>query len=278
MVKIGNGYYFMFIFIAALYAVILFLILRKKSTKTKRLVLTIILFLNLALHFSKLAFEPYRSGLPITIRKITFENICAVSTLLFPFLFLIKKNTIISDYMYFIGICGGLGAMFFPTEAIGKAPYIFDVIRFYICHMNLFTVPLLACLLGLYRPRIKRFWAIPLLFLVHLTIILINEIILIKIGWVNGNITEVLDPNIRNSSFIFGLPDSFKGAKFLFDPFIPPVFKTDWLHLTNGVPYYTPILWMFFPVLIYLPLAYALITAPWWIADIVKWQKIKKFI
>lgn len=275
-IQVGNIYYFLYIIIAVIYALVLFLCLRKAKDSVKHKTLLVILFLNFGLHFLKLAFEPYRSGLPGTIRKVTFENICAVSTLLFPFIFLKRKQNILHDYMFFIGICGGLGALAFPTEAIGKYAFAFDTIRFYFCHINLIVIPVVACALKLYRPRIKKFWAIPLLFMGQLLIIMINELILIRIGWVQGNLSTFLDRSYRNNSFIFGLTPEFDKLAFLIDPLVPWFFKTDVFNINHGVPFYTPILWMTIPLWIYFPIVYALLTSPFWISDLVKKGREKK--
>lgn len=233
--------------------------------------LLVLAFLNLGLHFLKLAFEPYRSsGFPGIIRKVTFENICAGTTLVMPFIYLFKKQNSLHDYLFFIGVCGGLGALVYPTEALGKAPFIFDVIRFYICHIHLFAIPALMCALNIYRPRLSKTWTIPLYFFAHLLIIFLNEIWLIKIGWVNSNMQEFFSPDVRNSSFIFGLPENFKGASVLFEPFIPKLFKTDPFNIMGGGAYYAPILWLIFPAIIYLPIVYLVLCSPLYIT---KWVK-----
>ena len=274
-IKVGNLYYFIYIILAVVYALVLFLCLKKCKKNTQHTVLLVILFLNFGLHFLKLAFEPYRSGLPGTIRKVTFENICAVSTLLFPFIFIKKKQTVLHDYMFFIGVCGGLGALLFPTEAIGKLPFVFDTIRFYFCHINLIAIPVVAAALGLYRPRIKKFWTIPLLFMAHLLIIFINELVLMRIGWVEGDFSTFLDRNYRNNSFIFGLTSDFDAVGFLIEPLVPWFFKADILNINNGVPFYTPIVWMIIPLWIYFPIVYAILTSPFWISDLIKRRKSK---
>ncbi len=271
MVKMGNGFYFMFIIIGLAYTIALYFVLRKQDKKVVRTVLIVLAFCNLGLHFLKLAFEPYRSsGFPGIIRKITFENICAGTTLIMPFIYLFKKQNSLHDYLFFIGVCGGLGALFYPTEALDRAPFIFDVIRFYICHIHLFAIPALMCALNIYRPRLTKTWTIPLYFYAHLLIIFLNEIWLIKIGWVSSSMQEFFSAEVRNSSFIFGLPQSFKGVSFLLDPFIPNIFKTDVFNIMGGAPYYTPILWLVCPGLIYLPIVYLILCSPLYLTKLAK--------
>lgn len=261
MVQIGNFYYFLFIGIAAGLITGLYFILRNRSRKVQYNTLCVILFLNLGLHFIKLLFPPYRDEFPLSWEKITFINICAASTLLFPFLFLIKKQSVLHDYMYFIGFCGGFGALILPTEAIGK-PFTFDVIRFYLCHMTLVSVPLLAAMLGIYRPRLKKAWAIPVLFLAHETIILVNEIILVSTGLVKCTTAEFFDRAFRNSSFIFGPLPEADGIARIITVFVPRVFTQDLFGINNGVGFYWPVVWLIIPAFLYLPIVYTVIAAP----------------
>lgn len=276
IVKVGNGFYFMYIIIAVIYFVSLYLILRKRSEKTQRVVLVIILFLNFALHFLKQAFVPYINNFPSSLRKSTLENICAVSTVFFPFIFLIKKQNILHDYMYFIGFCGGLGALLYPTEALNEFPFAFDVLRFYFCHINLIVVPLTAAMLGINRPRLKKFWAIPILFLAQEAIICLNEIFLIKIGFVKSTWSEFLDRKIRNNSFVFGLTPEFDFLSFLFDPLVPFFFKTDVFHINGGTPFYFPVLWFIVPSFVYLIPVYIIASSPFWIYDFAKKKILHK--
>ncbi len=279
VVKIGNGFYFLYICLALVYIVALSLSLRGKSTKTVRITLLVILFLNFSLHFLKQAFVPYINNLPQSIRRSTVENLCAVSTVFFPFIFLIKKQTVLHDFMYFIGVSGGLGALFFPTEAINMPPFAFDTIRFYICHTNLLAVPLVSAITGIYRPRWSKFWTIPLLFLVWETIICLNEFFLIGVGLVDAEFSDLLNPGFRNSSFTFGVRPDFAWAAAVFDPFVPSFFKTDAFHINGGKPFYFPVLWLIGPAFVFLIPIYLIISAPFQIPLyqklIQKWRERK---
>ncbi len=275
-VILGNGFYFMYIVLALVFFATLLFILRKKSEKTIRIVLIVILFINFALHFLKQAFPPYINNMPKALEDSTLVNICAVSTFFFPFVYLIKKHTVLHDYVFFIGMLGGLLAVFYPTEALGEFAFSFDVIRFYFCHSTLFVVPLVAALLGLYRPRLKSFWAIPLLFLAQSTIICLNEMFLIKVGLVDAKISDLLNKEFRNYSFVFGLKDDFSTFAFLFDPLIPFFLKTDAFNINGGTAFYFPVLWQIIPAFVYLIPLYIIISSPFWIYTCVKKAKSTK--
>ena len=275
-VQVGNGFYFMYICIAVVYAAAIALILRRTSKKTARIVLLVILFLNFSLHFIKQAFVPYVNNLPQSIRRSTVENLCAVSTVFFPLIFLIKKHTVLHDFMYFIGVAGGISALFYPTEALGQPPFAFDTIRFYVCHTNLLVVPLTAAIVGLHRPRISKFWAIPLLFLVWEAIICLNEYFLMGVGLVDGNYSDLLNPGFRNSSFTFGVRPDFAWSAALFDPFVPWFFKTDAFGLNGGKAFYFPVLWLIGPAFVYLIPLYVIVSSPFWIYTLLNKNRSQK--
>lgn len=276
-VEIGNGYYFLYIAIALAYVLTLVFTLRKASPKTARTVLLVILFLNFSLHFIKQFFEPYRNDFPYSLRRSTFENICGVSTMVFPFIFLIKKHNVLHDFMYFIGMCGGLGALFYPTEAIGRAPFVFDTLRFYVCHINLAAVPLTAAIIGLHRPRLRAWPYIPLIFIAWETLICMNELVLVGAGAVPGaTIADLLNPGFRNTSFVFGVRPDFGWAKNVFDPFVPKFLRTDAFNLNGGTPFYFPVLWLVIPSFVFLIPIYLVISSPFWIYTLITARAAKR--
>ena len=260
-VRIGNPAYCFYLAAAAVYLFALIASLRGRSPKAVRAVLWVILLANFSLHFIKQAFPPYCNHAQ-SIRRSTVENLCAVSTVFFPFLFLFKKQNILHDFMYFIGVCAGLCALFYPVEAIGNPPFAFDSVRFYVCHINLLAVPLVAAVCGVYRPRLKSFWAIPLLFLAWETIICLNEFFLMGVGLVDGEFADLLNAGFRNSSFAFGVRPDFAWAAKVFDPLVPWFFRTDAFGLNGGTAFYFPVLWMILPAVVFLIPLYLILASP----------------
>ncbi len=261
-VEFGNIYYILYIGIIIAVIIAGYFLLRDKEKNIIRRILLIILFLNFALHFLKLLFNPYVNNLPNSIHKATLENLCAVSTVLFPFIFMIKKHTILHDYMYFIGLAGGIAALIYPTEALGESPFAFDTLRFYFCHGVLFAIPLLSAILGIYKPRLSCFWAIPLLFLAHEAIILLNEIVLIKTGLIDATLESFLSRDSRNNSFIFGPTSDFDSiAKFL-TVFVPEIFTKDIFGINGGNDFYWPIIWIIGPAVVYFIPIYTIFALP----------------
>jgi hypothetical protein len=275
-VEFGNFYYFFYIGLAVVLIVLGYFLLRKKSYEFKYKTLLIILFMNLGLHFIKMFFDPCRSELPWSWTSITFENICAGSTLVFPFLFWQKKYKFLHNYMFFIGVCGGAAALAYPTQALGESPIIFETIRFYVCHISLIAIPVLAAMLGVYKPElsIKSILFIPVCFLVHETIILINELFLIAVGLVQTDLATFLSSSgERNASFIFGPWPSFAGAGKIITIFTPSFMLKDVFMINGGVDFYWPVIWMAIPAFIYLPIVYAILSSPFWLPEFIKNKK-----
>ena len=162
IIKVGNFYYGLELFLAFTIMILCYIFLRNKSSKYQYRFLLIWSFVGFGLHFLK-QFIYWDINM---LGRSTAENICAVSTLIFPFIMLKKKKTILHDFMFFIGIIGGLAGLLYPTEAIGRMIYDFETLRFYFCHMSLFAIPLLLAVFGLQTPRIEKWYLIHYVFLV----------------------------------------------------------------------------------------------------------------
>lgn len=248
-VELFKGFaYFFYMGIFILFWVGSVLFLKNKSEAFKRRYIASILFFALILHFLKLLFPPY-FGDDTAIRKITPENICALSTLTFPFIFL-SKNSTLKDYMFYVGVLSGLLAVIIPIEALEKDAYIFafDTIRFYVHHIILTVAPFLMVSSGLHQLNYHRLYRVPLLFLTVLGIILINEIILIELGIVQMRNMDLFDvESYRNFSMIFGPREIFPGAVNLLSFFVPTFMTKIPFGPFAGQIKYWPIIWMLIP-------------------------------
>ncbi|MBO2516174.1 MAG: hypothetical protein CW338_02705 [Clostridiales bacterium] len=249
MVELGNIYYFMFLLAGAGIFCLVYFLLRGRDDRTKKTVFFIWLMLNFSLHFLKQLIPGY--SLPDSLHKSTAENICAVSTLFFPFIMLLKKENPLRDFMFFIGVAGGMGAFLYPTEAFGRALNEPDIYRFYFCHFTLGAVPLLSELLGLYRPRMRRFWVIPLLFLCCEAVIFLNEAVLASTGIVSSTPAQFFDRDIRNNGFVFGPTSDMAGLGNILTAVVPSFMKRDITGLFGGGEMYWPVVWLLIPGFVY---------------------------
>ena len=269
MVEYFNFYYFFYIAFALGLLLGLYFFLRNKSKKTSTIVLFAVLLSGFVLHFVKLAFEPYSGWMPVAIITITPENICAVSILVFPWLFLFGKK-ILKDYMFYMGVISGLGATLIPIDAIGYHAFEFETMRYYFCHTIIWVIPLLMVLLKLHTLDYKRIIKVPFLAYFVLCIILVNEVILIGAGFVH--ISHLFSNEMRNSALIFGPLADVEFVGKLFAPLIPEIFKTVPIGVNAGAVFYWPIIWLVIPFFIYFCLIAIFLALPF------EYKNIKKDI
>lgn len=252
IIEWGNTIQYITLGVFLVITILFGLILRNKDQEMQKKVLIVVAFINLAIHFLKLLIPEYKADLPTSFRKVTFENICATTTIMMPFIMLCE-NKVMKDYLFYIGILGGLAALIYPTEAFRRDLLEIDVIRFYICHMILFIVPFYMVFFGIHDLDIKRVPLFPLTFLVVECLILANEVILMEAGFVDfrGKV-DFLEYNYRNSNFIFGPTEELKEiSDKIVEPLVPDMFKTVGAGTYIGKEKYVPVLWMAVPCFIY---------------------------
>lgn len=239
-VQLFNWFYFMYIVLGAGIIVGLYFLLRKKSEKTKTLVIGGILIFNLVLHFLKLTFPPYSTDPDKAMSQIWFINICGISVLAFPFFFF-SKNKTLKDFMFYLGVISGFLALVYPTEAIDKAPFALDTIRFYITHLIIFMAPLLMMMLKLHAVSYRRIWAMPLLVCAYLLFILVQNVLQSELGIISLRNGDFFNPNYHNPSLIWGPTD---GVAVVFKIFTPSFMKTVPYGPYAGEAKYWPFFWL----------------------------------
>lgn len=258
-------FYLVYIPLAIIATILIILYLKEKKDEQRYKFLIIISFFGLALHLIKPFFFPYNTyEMPDILRKITFENICAVSALIYPFVLIFKNKTLL-DYIATIGMIGGIAAFFYPTEVIlgmfdsmtvvyEHKLFAFDTIRFFAVHYIIFIVPMLLLYYQLHTFELKRIIYFPITIMSVLTLIFLNELILEKLGWLNEvhNFYDrniFYDHNIRNSSFVFGITDSLRSISGWLLILVPQKWQE---------PIFRPVYWILFPIIIYGPILYYL--------------------
>ena len=146
--------YFIYLLICAGICVSFYFIFKNKSKKTQFFAILVPLFLSFIIHFFKLFIPVYRNDLPASIISITPESLCAVSTLIFPFIY-ISKNTILKNYMVVFGIISGFLTLLLPGDVIGIDATNIEVVRFYFAHLVIFMCPLFMYIFGIHKPKGK---------------------------------------------------------------------------------------------------------------------------
>lgn len=254
-VEMFNLYYFIYLGITALVTIILIFYLKNKSDDYKKWFLFGLLVVNFAIHFLKIFIYPYTT-VDFRITKVSPENICAVSVLLFPFLYF-TKNQSLKDYMVMAGMASGLLALFYPVDLIvetfngeyfgPKHAFAIESIRFYITHILIFVVPFLMMYFKLHKVSIKRVWHAPILLFFVLIIIFINELLITLFGWVPKE--DLFNPMKRNPSFIFGARSDLQGLGVFLGLLVPAFMMR--FDPVSGITYYLPVVWLILPVFIY---------------------------
>ena len=208
IVKLGNICYFFFIVFAIGLTIGLYFLLRNKSLKTKKILIGGLLIFNLFLHFIKVLFPPYSLDSSFAMENLWFINICAVSVLVFPFLFFSKSDTA-KDWMFYIGVISGFLALIYPTEALDKSIFTFDLWRFYFCHIIIIVAPLLMIILKVHKLNYHNIWKMPFCMMAVLLFIICNQVLQSELGIIDLRGSDMLQDGCgyRNNSLIWGPTD-----------------------------------------------------------------------
>ena len=248
MIDYFNFYCYLYIAFALGLLTGLYFLLRNKSKRTCNIVLFSLLLSSFILHFVKLAFNYYQDWMPWAIISITPENLCAVSALVFPWLYISNKK-ILKDYLFYMGVLSGLCATIYPMGAAGLNAFEFETVRFYYCHILIWVVPLLMVMLKLHTLDYRRILKVPFLIYLALCIILVNETVLTGAGFINAD--YLFSNAVRNASFIFGPSPEVSVLGKLFTALTPGVFTKVPVGANAGSVFYWPVVWMIIPVYVY---------------------------
>lgn len=267
-----NFWHILGIFLSVCSYVVLYLLLKKRKEKTKKIALFLILVFALLLHFLKVYIPPYSVDENRLNNDIWFINICAANIFIFPFIF-ISKSKGAKDYMFYIGLLSGLISVIYPMEPILKgeaqASEFLDVVRFYIHHTILWVVPLLMVTLKLHKITYKgSIWA-PTGLLILMLIIILNQVFQEELGFIIRKTNDFLLVKFKNTSYIWG-PDDKIG--YFIAKFTPDIFKIVPAGSYAGEVKYWPWFWLIVP-------AYVLITPiSFGISLLFDWNNLKNDI
>jgi hypothetical protein len=252
-VELGNFFYFLYIALGVILTLVFIRILKNKSYSYRYWFIFGLIVLNFAIHILKIFIYPYTT-VEYIITKISLENICAVSAVLFPFLYF-SKNKTLRDYMVMAGIASGIITFFFPVDAMSpsfnggylgyKGAFQLETIRFYVSHYLIFLAPFLLMHFKMHTISIHRIYNMPLILMTVLIIIFINEILITLAGWVP--VEDFFDPNKRNPSFIFGVKGELSGLGLVLGFFVPAFLRVNPFSSMG----FFPVLWLIVPVVIY---------------------------
>jgi len=263
VIKMFNVYYFMYLIIAVIFTVSAIKFLKTKNDPFKRKFIYGLILFNFAIHFLKILIFPYNDPYFVEHRivKVSFENICAVSVLIYPFLYL-SKNKILREYMILVALLSGILALTIPVDVFSntfnavditgiyvKTAFQIETIRFYTTHYILFLSAFLLLYFRLDTITMKNAKWMPWMLLGVLFILYLNEWVLSLFDFVPSGI-DMYDPDGRNPSLIFGVKnlDALSGIGQAVKIFVPKMFT---INPFTGDTFFWPVMWLFFPVMIY---------------------------
>ena len=171
---------------------ILYFLLRKKSQKTQSNFILTLLIISFIIHFLKLLLPEYKDYLPYSLSSITFESICAISTLTFPFIF-VSKNKYLKDYMVTIGIVSGIITLLLPLETISNNFFNLENIRFFFAHFVILTSSLFMYLFKIHKLEGHFLKNSIIIFLIAILIMLVNNCIFIYFAYDKETLLEYLN-------------------------------------------------------------------------------------
>lgn len=246
-IPLGSSTHIIGIILYLLILVFSCIFIKKIDMKKRKFIVFFLLSFGFCLHFAKLLFPPYRNLWPKSIRKVTFENICAVSTICFPFFYL-SKNKYLRDYMFYLGLISGTAAILFPMT--DYYPYFtFDTFRYYICHIIISLAPLLMVVSGIHHLNYHRILMVSVIFIIVEGLLAINDVFMVK--W-------HLNDHYTNFSLPFGLEEKHLNALGKLQNIIlifVPVFLRNKNYIFSGITtQFVPVAWLIIPVFIYLTL------------------------
>ena len=275
-IQFFNGWYFLFLALSFGGFAGLYFLLRNRREKTVKIVLISLMVFALVLHFMKGLFPPYSLDYERHLRDSWFINICGANIGLFPFM-LLSKNKYCRDYMFYLGLIGGLAAIFYPIDPVMKPDQnaeIYDVLRFYLHHNLLWYVPLLMVLLKIHHLDYRRIWAVPIIFLLVLLFIMLNQIFQSELGFIGLRGDDIHAIPYVNNSLIWG-PDGH--ISNLIDWACPSFFKTIPVGPHAGEAKYWPWFWLIVPSFVVLIPGCFLLSLPFEIPhirqDIRNWKE-----
>lgn len=250
--QLFNGWYFLFIFLSVGGFFALYFLLRNKSKNVIKLVLIFLMVFALVLHFLKGLFPPYSENYDIHLRDSWFINICGANIGLFPFM-LLSKNKHVKDYMFFIGVLSGIIAICYPIDPILKgeaqAEEWIDILRFYFHHNLLWYVPMLMVILKLHKIEYRRIFATPVIFLIVMLFIMLNQIFQSELGFISLRGDDIHSIPYINNSLIWG-PDG--NISKLIEWACPDFFKTIPVGEHAGETKFWPWFWLIVPCFVIL--------------------------
>lgn len=149
MLEMFNIVYYIWVSTAIILMGLIYFIFKSKDDKFKYWFLFSWTIIAWIIHFARWWFDP-----DVKLYEMFMLDLCGFSTMVYPF-FMLSKNRIFKEYMYYIGGFFALHSLLFPNNIFGDPILTYNTIRFFFAHLILIGVPLLLVLWHMHLPSIK---------------------------------------------------------------------------------------------------------------------------
>lgn len=243
--ELGSPFYLAMLFLLLAVTAVLWLLLRKKSSRVRQMTIFVLMIVNALQHFFKPWLYPQYFGTGFSL-YCTAYNVCAALIISAPAVFM-WGSRFLKNSLLFLGSAAGFGAIAVPFWYFGTpvSQLGWNYGRFYLCHALLFLSCFLPLALGLHRPRRREFWQVGLGFILILCLVTVNNVIFMTVGlFPEGSGKTLYDQLLSiNPCMLMGPKEGFEWLTNILQIFSPSVLLGN-----NPSGRYVPILWYAFPV------------------------------
>ena len=173
IINIFNYTYIITLLAAALFIGAVYFPLRNRSVYAKETALYVLMGFNVSQHFFKFIIWPHCWGTGFGYINTAY-NVCAILIISTPIIY-VFGHSLLRQYVTYVGTIGATMTLFIPFWFLGNTILTWEYLRFWTCHVLLAATSLLPALWGLVKFDWRDGWKFGLIFLVMLSLILLNN-------------------------------------------------------------------------------------------------------
>ncbi len=252
MLDIFSVYHFIWLTLIPLIILATYYGLKNTSEKFKYWFLFSLTILAWGIHFSRYFFDP-----AFQTYKLFFVDLCGFSTMIYPFIFLLKHK-VLKDYMYYLGAVFAFLSLAYPNTIDGDPIFAYNTIRFFLAHLILVMVPVLLVTWKMHTPNIKNLGWMFILLMVGGIYNMALTSFFVEVG---------LYPVLINYMGIWGFDGSIYINALMFAPWLTYDKLVDGEIIRAAIPF-----------VYIIPAAFIILMPSWVIMSLpfLDWDKIKK--